>query len=74
MTGHDKLFKDLFRSFFPDLLHLAHPGLAARWFADPGSRDITFLDKEVYLPGGQRREAAGLSPLSPDRASEVAPG
>ncbi len=69
MTGHDKLFKDLFRSFFPDLLHLAHPGLAARWFADPGSRDISFLDKEVYLPGGERREADLLAeiPVRPEK-------
>ncbi|HXU30881.1 MAG TPA: DUF4351 domain-containing protein [Thermoanaerobaculia bacterium] len=69
MTGHDKLFKDLFRSFFPDLLHLTHPRLAARWFEAPGSRDITFLDKEVYLPGGQRREADLLAQI-PVRSEE----
>lgn len=63
MTGHDKLFKDLFRSFFPELLHLAHPNLAARWFSEPGSAALTFLDKEVHLPGGQRREVDLLAEI-----------
>ena len=49
MTGHDQLFKDLFREFFPELLYLTDPDLAARLNADSGSGGLTFLDKEVFL-------------------------
>ncbi|HEV7669393.1 MAG TPA: DUF4351 domain-containing protein [Thermoanaerobaculia bacterium] len=69
MTGHDKLFKDLFRARFPDLLRLADADLAARWLADIGLRGIIFLDKEVFLPGGQRREVDLLAEI-PDRSME----
>ncbi|HEV7670594.1 MAG TPA: DUF4351 domain-containing protein [Thermoanaerobaculia bacterium] len=72
MTRHDQLFKDLFRTFFPDLLLLADVGLAALLPADPGSGSVTFLDKEVFLevPEGRRREAdlvAALSGREPPR-------
>jgi hypothetical protein len=66
MTGHDQLFKDLFREFFPELLHLADPDLAARLTAGPGSGNFAFLDKEVFLdwPEGRRREADLVAELS----------
>ncbi|HEV7670306.1 MAG TPA: DUF4351 domain-containing protein [Thermoanaerobaculia bacterium] len=64
MTGHDQLFKDLFREFFPELLHLADADLAARLTA--GSRGFAFLDKEVFLdwPEGRRREADLVAEVS----------
>lgn len=49
---HDFLFKRLLRTFFPDLLRLALPGMA-------GHLDIhgaVFLDKEVFTHSGRRRE------------------
>ncbi len=59
MPGHDQLFKDLFRTFFPELLLLVDPDLAANLTAGTGLRGLTFLDKEVFLdwPEGRRREA-----------------
>ncbi len=59
MARHDQLFKDLFRTFFPDLLSLADSDLAASLVTDLGPGDITFLDKEMFLdqPLGKRREA-----------------
>lgn len=65
MTRHDQLFKDLFRTFFPDLLRIADRDLADLIPpAGPGS--ITFLDKEVFLetPEGRRREADLVAALS----------
>ncbi len=65
MNRHDQMFKDLFRSFFPELVRLADPGLAARLAEDLGSGAITFLDKEVFhdLPDGRRREADLLAEI-----------
>ncbi len=59
MPGHDQLFKDLFRTFFSELLHLVDPVLAAGLSAGTGFGSLTFLDKEVFLdwPEGRRREA-----------------
>lgn len=66
MTRHDQLFKDLFRAFFPDFLHLADDALAARLPAGPEAGNMTFLDKEVFLevPEGRRREADLVVALS----------
>ncbi|HXU33731.1 MAG TPA: hypothetical protein VN851_24435, partial [Thermoanaerobaculia bacterium] len=66
MTGHDQLFKDLFREFFPELLCLADPNLAVRLTASPGSGNFAFLDKEVFLdwPEGRRREADLVAEIS----------
>ena len=69
MTSHDQLWKDLFRAFFPDLLFLLDPDLAARLVGHLGPGNITFLDKEVFhdLPEGERREVDLLAEI-PDRA------
>lgn len=70
MTRHDQLFKDLFRSFFPDLLRIADRELAALIPAGPES--ISFLDKEVFLetPEGRRREADLVAALSGRRGRQ----
>jgi hypothetical protein len=69
MTSHDQLWKDLFRTFFPDLLFLLDSDLATRLVGGLGPRGITFLDKEVFhdLPEGERREVDLLAEI-PDRA------
>ena len=69
MTSHDQLWKDLFRTFFPDLLFLLDSDLAARLVGNLGPGGITFLDKEVFhdLPEGERREVDLLAEI-PDRA------
>jgi hypothetical protein len=69
MTSHDQLWKDLFRAFFPDLLFLTVPDLAARWVGSLRPGGFTFLDKEVFhdLPEGERREVDLLAEI-PDRA------
>ncbi len=56
MTSHDQLWKDLSRAFFPDLLFVVDPDLAAGLAFGPGAGGITFLDKEVFLdqPEGKR--------------------
>jgi len=58
MTSHDQLWKDLFRTFFPDLLFLLDPDLAVRLVGSLGPGGFTFLDKEVFhdLPEGDRHE------------------
>jgi hypothetical protein len=58
MTSHDQLWKDLFRTFFPDLLFLLDPDLAVRLVGSLGPGGFTFLDKEVFhdLPVGERHE------------------
>lgn len=65
MTGHDQLFKDLFREFFPELLHIADPDLT-RWIAGAKLTGLAFLDKEMFLdwPEGRRREADLVAELS----------
>jgi hypothetical protein len=69
MTSHDQLWKDLFRTFFPDLLFLLDSDLATRLVGNLGPGGITFLDKEVFhdLPEGQRREVDLLAEIH-DRA------
>jgi len=69
MTSHDQLWKDLFRTFFPQLLFLLDSDLATRLVGNLGPRGITFLDKEVFhdLPEGERREVDLLAEI-PDRA------
>ncbi len=69
MTSHDQLWKDLFRTFFPDLLFLLDSDLATHLVGNLGPGDITFLDKEVFhdLPEGERREVDLLAEI-PDRA------
>ena len=64
MTSHDQLFKDLFRTFFQELLLLVDAGLAACL-----SPEAVFLDKELFLdlPEGKRREADLLVEV-PERA------
>ena len=54
MTSHDQLAKDLFRTFFADLLRLAAPEAAPRLRLD----DAVFLDKQAFTdwPEGDRRE------------------
>ncbi|MEM8929796.1 MAG: hypothetical protein AAGE94_01405 [Acidobacteriota bacterium] len=54
MPRHDQLFKDLFRAFFPDLIHLVAPEVAERLIL--GSR--RFVDKELFSdqPEGDRAE------------------
>ncbi len=66
MTGHDQLFKDLFREFFPELLQLADPDLAARSTPGRKLKGLAFLDKEVFLdwPEGRRREADLVAEIS----------
>ncbi|MEP7009648.1 MAG: DUF4351 domain-containing protein [Acidobacteriota bacterium] len=58
MTSHDQLWKDLFRTFFPDLLFLLDSDLATRLVGSLGPGGFTFLDKEVFhdLPEGDRHE------------------
>ncbi len=58
MTSHDQLWKDLFRTFFPDLLFLLDPDLAVHLVGSLGPGGFTFLDKEVFhdLPEGDRHE------------------
>ncbi len=70
MTSHDQLWKDLFRSFFPDFLSLVVPDLAARLSVGLGAGGITFLDKEVFhdLPKGERHEVDLLAEI-PDPAT-----
>jgi hypothetical protein len=53
-SRHDQLFKDLFRSFFPDFVRLVAPGPAERL----DLANATFLDKEAFTdwPRGRRRE------------------
>ncbi len=70
MTSHDQLWKDLFRSFFPDLLFLLDPDLAARPIESLGAGGFTFLDKEVFhdLPEGDRHEVDLLAE-TPDPAT-----
>lgn len=50
-TRHDFFFKRLLRSFFPDLLRLALPGMAL------DVDGAVFLDKELFTQSGGRREA-----------------
>ena len=52
---HDRLFKELFTTFFVEFVDLFFPELAA--YMDAGS--ITFLDKEVFtdVTQGERHEA-----------------
>ncbi len=68
-TSHDQLWKDLIRAFFPDLLFLVDPNLAARLVGGLGPGGFTYLDKEVFhdLPKGDRREVDLLAE-TPDRA------
>ena len=70
MTSHDQLWKDLFRTFFPDLLFLVDAGLADRLVGTLGMEGFTFLDKEVFhdLPEGERREVDLLAE-APDPAT-----
>ncbi|HXU34578.1 MAG TPA: DUF4351 domain-containing protein [Thermoanaerobaculia bacterium] len=70
MTSHDQLWKDLFRTFFPDLLFLVDPDLAARLVGSLGPGGFTFLDKEVFhdLPVGERHEVDLLAE-TPDGAT-----
>src|SRR4051794_29077156 len=51
---HDRLFKQLLRTFFAEFLELFLPEVAA--YIEPGS--LEFLDKEVFtdLTGGERHE------------------
>jgi len=69
MTSHDQLWKDLFRTFFPDLLFLLDSDLAACLVGNLSPGGFTFLDKEVFhdLPEGERREVDLLAEI-PDRA------
>ena len=59
MPGHDQLFKDLLRSFFPEFVRLAVPDVAG----ELGLDQTRFLDKEAFadLPSGSRSEADLLS-------------
>ncbi len=70
MTSHDQLWKDLFRTFFPDLLFLVDADLADRLIGSLGLEGFTFLDKEVFhdLPEGERREVDLLAE-TPDPAT-----
>jgi len=54
LTSHDQLAKDLFRTFFADLLRLAAPEAAPRLRLD----GAVFLDKQAFTdwPEGDRRE------------------
>src|SRR4029079_17147169 len=54
MGRHDQLFKDLIRTFFADVLHLAAAEVTRRF--DPAR--AVFLDKEEFtdFPEGKRRE------------------
>jgi len=67
VTSHDRLFKNLFRAFFLDLLALADGELATGL-----SRDgIVFLEKELSLvPEGKRREVDLLAAI-PDHSGET---
>ncbi len=58
MINHDQLFKDLFRSLFPDLLSLADADPKARFARTLGPAAVKFLDKEVFqdFPEGRRHE------------------
>jgi hypothetical protein len=58
VINHDQLFKDLFRSLFPDLLSLADADSKARLARALGPGGIKFLDKEVFqdFPEGRRHE------------------
>src|ERR1017187_4209799 len=55
MTDHDRLFKELLKTFFIEFLELFFPNVAA--YVDPQS--IEFLDKEVFtdVTDGERHEA-----------------
>ena len=66
MTSHDQLWKDLFRTFFPDLLFLLDPDLAERLLGGLSAGGITFLDKELFhdLPEGERREVDLLAEIA----------
>ncbi|HXU46594.1 MAG TPA: DUF4351 domain-containing protein [Thermoanaerobaculia bacterium] len=67
MTSHDRLFKNLFRAFFLDLLALADGELAAGL----SRKGIEFLEKELSLvPEGKRREVDLLAAI-PDQAGET---
>ena len=61
VTSHDRLFKNLFRSSFRDLLALADGELAAGL----PSGEIAFLEKEfsLELPEGERREVDLLAAI-----------
>ena len=61
VTSHDRLFKNLFRTFFRDLLALADGELAAGL----PSGEIAFLEKELSLdlPAGERREVDLLAAI-----------
>ncbi|HXU30521.1 MAG TPA: hypothetical protein VN851_08100 [Thermoanaerobaculia bacterium] len=58
MINHDQLFKDLFRSLFPDLAALADADPRARLARALGPGAFKFLDKEVFqdFPEGRRHE------------------
>ena len=55
MTSHDQLAKELFRTFFADLVRLTAPEVAAQLRLDA----VEFLDKQTFTdwPEGARREA-----------------
>lgn len=54
MAGHDQLFKDILRGFFPEFLGLVAPGAAAESLAG----EATFLDGETFTdtPRGEQRQ------------------
>ena len=62
MTSHDQLAKDLFQTFFRDLLHLAAPGAARRLRLE----STVFVDKQAFTdwPAGVRREMDLLAEAS----------
>jgi hypothetical protein len=68
LTSHDQLAKDLFQTFFADLLRLAAPEAAARLHLDAA----VFLDKQAFTdwPEGDRREMDLLAEV-PVQEAEV---
>ena len=72
MTSHDQLAKDLFQTFFADLLRLAAPEAALRLRPE----EAVFLDKQAFTdwPEGDRREMDLLARVPRGDLEEEATG